>query len=33
MKVKTNIRGGLRLVTPIDYIPPPSLGGGCRGYP
>lgn len=34
MKVKTNIRGGLRPVNvDIDYFPPPSLGGGCRKYP
>lgn len=35
MKVKTNIRGGLRPVNDlgIDYLPPPSLGGGCRKYP
>ena len=37
MKVKTNIRGGLKPVNinpiVIDYPPPPSLGGGCRNYP
>ena len=35
MKVKTNIRGGLLPVRTIDvdYLPPPSLGGKCRGYP